>query len=143
MPALSHSGLCIHCTRMEDRAGIAARAFGFARQLGFDQRSCWEICIAVQELVSNLVRHAGGGDIELRAGLGLIEIIATDSGPGIPMSVLQDSESWARGLGAVRRLMHEVEISTTGDAVAIKQLGLLHCEVGTRILARRYLERAA
>jgi anti-sigma regulatory factor (Ser/Thr protein kinase) len=143
VPALSHSGLRIRCTRMEDRAGIAARAFGFARQLGFDQRSCWEICIAVQELVSNLVRHAGGGDVELRSGLGLIEVIATDTGPGIPMAILQDRDNWARGLGAVRRLMHEMEISTAGDAAVIKQLGLLRCEVGTRILARRYLERAA
>lgn len=143
MPTLDQGGMRIRCTRMEDRSGIAARAFGFARQLGFDQRSCWEISIAVQELVSNLVRHAGGGDVELRAGLGQMEVIATDTGPGIPLPILQERHSWARGLGAVRRLMHEMEITTSGDPDRIKELGFVRCEVGTRILARRYLERAS
>jgi len=141
VPVHSSGALRMRCSRMEDRAGIAALAFNFARQLGFDQRSCWEVCIVVQELVSNLVRHAQGGDIELRSGLGLLEVRATDSGPGIPLAVLQDRHRWARGLGAVQRLMHELEIGTVGDPTHLAALGMSSRDGGTCILARRYLEK--
>ena len=53
------------CIHLEDRAGIGLRAFHFARKMGFSPRACWEIGIVVQELGSNVVRHAGGGHITL------------------------------------------------------------------------------
>jgi anti-sigma regulatory factor (Ser/Thr protein kinase) len=115
------------CVRLEDRAGIAVSAFKFARRMGFDQRACWEIGIAVQELASNIVRHAGGGHVELHAGAGVLEVIAIDAGPGIPPSIIAERESWVRGLGAVKRLMHELEINSATLE-------------GTRICAKRYME---
>lgn len=138
MPSLS-----MPCARMEDRAGLAARAINFARLMGFEQRACWEIGIVVQELVSNLVRHGGGGRLEIHAKSGAIEVIALDSGPGIPFQVLQARESWSRGLGAVRRFMHDLEIFTS-DAQDVRirlSQGNRDATTGTRILARRYLGR--
>lgn len=122
--------LRMSCVRLEDRAGIGVKAFIFARRMGFDQRACWEIGIAVQELVSNIVRHAGGGFLELYAGRGVMEVIATDHGPGIPVAVIDQGAAWPRGLGAVKRLMHELEIDSNPDA-------------GTCIRARRFTERRA
>jgi len=118
----------MRCVRLEDRAGIGVKAFSFARRMGFDQRACWEIGIAVQELVSNIVRHAGGGHLELYAGLDVLEVIATDNGPGIPSALLAEGAGWPRGLGAVKRLMHELEIDSNPAA-------------GTCIRARRFTER--
>lgn len=116
------------CTRLEDRAAIGAAAASFARGLGFDERACWEIGISVQELVSNIVRHGGGGQLELHAGPRSVEIIASDAGPGIPAAVIAASQTSQRGLGALRRLMHEIQF----DSVVPH---------GTRISARRFLDR--
>src|SRR5579862_6439458 len=67
-------------------AADAAR--GFAGQAGFSARECDEVALAVTELASNLVRHAGGGQLRFslmedaeRRGL---EITSEDDGPGIP-----------------------------------------------------------
>lgn len=143
MSALELPSLNIPCSRMEDRAGIAARAINFAKLMGFEQRTCWEIGIVVQELVSNLVRHGGGGHLEIHARPGAIEVIAIDSGPGIPFQVLQARESWSRGLGAVRRFMDDLEIFTS-DAQDVRirlSQGNRDVTTGTRILVRRYRER--
>lgn len=128
---------------MEDRAGVAARAIHFARLMGFEQRACREIGIAVQELASNLVRHGGGGHLEIHARPDAIEVIAVDSGPGIPFQVLQARESWSRGLGAVRRFMHDLEIFTSDaqDVHIRLSQGNRDVSTGTRIRVRRYLER--
>jgi anti-sigma regulatory factor (Ser/Thr protein kinase) len=130
------------CQRLEDRAGIAVKAFSFARRMGFDQRACWEIGIAVQELVSNVVRHGGGGYLELYVGMGTLEVIALDTGPGIPTAVMEAQGFWSRGLGAVRRLMHELEIDTTCASDPSSRFSADSAEsTGTRVYARRYKER--
>lgn len=120
--------LRMSCDCLGDRAAIAAAAIRFARRLGFGQRACWEIGISVQELVSNMVRHAGRGQLEIQANSRGLEIIATDQGPGIPSELIAASETSPRGLGAIRRLMHEIEIDTAVPG-------------GTRIRARRFLDR--
>jgi anti-sigma regulatory factor (Ser/Thr protein kinase) len=114
------------CVYLGDRAGIGAAAFVFAWSMSFDQRACWEIAIVVQELVSNMVRHAGGGQLELQAGTRMLQIIASDQGPGIAENVVAASATSQHGLGAVRRLMHAVEIDSRPT-------------LGTRVVARRYL----
>ncbi len=118
----------MNCTRLEDRAAISAAARSFAQRLGFSLHACWEIGITVQELVSNIVRHAGGGYLELHCRDGWLEIAAIDRGPGIPSTVLAESRNSVRGLGAVRRLMHDVRIDSAADT-------------GTHIRARRYLDQ--
>jgi anti-sigma regulatory factor (Ser/Thr protein kinase) len=145
MPTFEQTFLRMPCVRMEDRTGIAARAIAFARGIGFDQRACWEIGIVVQELAANIVRYAGGGHVELHAGPGLVEVISIDAGPGIPTQVMATQEFWSRGLGAVRRLMHELVIDTryeSGDC----QMGdvkdpKIRAIRGTRVYTRRYVGR--
>jgi len=116
------------CVRLEDRAAIGAAASRLARKLGFGERACWEIEISVQELASNIVRHAGHGTLELRWLEHYFEIIAIDHGPGIPKEAVEASHTSPRGLGAIRRLMHELEINSAESG-------------GTCIRARRYLDR--
>jgi serine/threonine-protein kinase RsbT len=117
----------------------------FAAALGFDRRGRDEIGIAVRELATNAVVHGGGGSLTLcvapGAGDGVpggIEVVVKDRGPGIadPAHAARDGVSRGRcvageqfdpareslgvGLGAVTRLMDELELSerTGGGLVA-------------------------
>jgi len=102
------------------RAQQAAR--NLARTASFDEVAVEEIVIAASELASNLVKHAGGGtltftplDVAGRAGL---QIQSRDKGPSISdvETAITDGYSTAgglgRGLGAVHRLMDEMEIAS-------------------------------
>lgn len=92
-----------------------------ATTIGFDSRVGEEIVLAVTELATNLVRHAGGGDLLLRSVAGNdragIQIESRDRGPGIGdvERAFADGYSTASGpgygLGAINRLMDELEIS--------------------------------
>lgn len=81
----------------------------------FTSTRAGEIDIIVSEICSNLVKHAGGGDILYRLGKmeednPSFEIIAIDKGPGIAdlPRMLKDGASTTRtlgqGLGAMERL---------------------------------------
>lgn len=128
--------------RVETEAGIyvaAGMARELAQQIGFGQADVARIEIAVRELASNIVRHAGCGEIHLREvtsghrqGL---EVEAVDRGPGIADVdlALQDGYSTSgKGLGsglpAVRRMMDTMEIETAPGQ-------------GTRVRAIRWLRR--
>ena len=111
----------------------AAKAMSLA--LGFSEQAAEEIGLTARELASNLVKHAARGTLTLtplvengRAG---IEMESADSGPGIAdvEEAMRDGFSTAGslgcGLGAVNRLMDQVEIAS--------QPG-----VGTRLVCRRW-----
>ena len=75
-----------------DSLGQALRAEALARlsarEAGFPEVEGEEIALAVHELATNLVRHAGGGTIELDPAVdgsrkGLV-VLSLDDGPGIP-----------------------------------------------------------
>lgn len=112
----------------------SARLMAFS--LGFPDSVAEEIVLAVAELASNLVKHAGSGMLTLRPVVtpphGGIEIEATDRGPGIPDIEKSFADGYSTagslgyGLGSVNRLMDEVEISSTPGA-------------GTRVSCRRWL----
>lgn len=122
-----------------DRFWCAAMARTFAERAGLSLRSCWEVAIAVSELVSNAVKYAGAGEVSLvrRAGpLSAVEVEVRDLGPGIsnPQQALLDgytehanAEIAPRGLrvglGAVHRLMSCVEIhSTPGRGTTVRAI---------------------
>lgn len=101
---------------MEERSGVAAvRRAGaeLAQELGFTENSASSLSIVLTELATNLIKHAGSGDILMRgtnAGFPEIEVTAIDQGPGTA-----SMHEWFRdgystqgtsgtGLGAVRRL---------------------------------------
>jgi anti-sigma regulatory factor (Ser/Thr protein kinase) len=84
-------------------------------QARFNQHQVGEIDIVVSELSSNLVKHAGGGELLFRCFNSgekdsTFEIVSIDSGPGIPdmMRMSRDGVSTVgtlgNGLGAITRL---------------------------------------
>lgn len=99
---------------------IAARRFAkdLAQEFGFSPKEQEEICLAVSELASNLIKHAASGILSMKPvvqhGRRGIEIVSEDDGPGFNFEeVLQDGVSSAGtlgcGLGAVYRLMDDVQ----------------------------------
>ena len=81
---------------------------------GFTPVRVGEIDIIVSELTSNLVKHAGGGELFYRLheslGVWTFEILCTDKGPGIEnvTQMMRDGASTTKtlgqGLGALQRL---------------------------------------
>jgi anti-sigma regulatory factor (Ser/Thr protein kinase) len=115
----------------QSQIGEARRAaLALAARLGFQETERGKIGIVVTEVANNLVYHADGGSILLRAieqqsTLG-IEILALDRGPGMVNveECLQDGFSTAgtsgNGLGAIRRLSDFFELySFSGKGTAL------------------------
>lgn len=125
----------------ETRVGEVRRhAGGLARSCGLDEEDEGRVALVVTELGTNLVKHARGGMILLRAlrdgrRAGL-EILALDRGPGIAdiAAALRDGFSTAstpgNGLGAVRRLAEEFDIYSRAPS-------------GTVVLARMWPRKRA
>ena len=103
----------------------------FAERAGVLPRACWKIGIVVAELVSNVRRHARAGEVTLRVVDGPkreLIVVCSDEGPGLGDPELARRDGYSRGrqllpedslsgglgagLGAVYRLMDEVEIHT-------------------------------
>ncbi|MBC8138991.1 MAG: ATP-binding protein [Fibrella sp.] len=110
------------------QVGEARRvADSLAHRLGFGDTQQGNLAIVVTEVANNIVRHAGRGEILLRAveadGVYGIEILALDKGPGMAdvTQCLEDGFSTGgtsgTGLGAVRRL------STSLDIYSVPALG--------------------
>lgn len=110
------------------------KALSLAEQLGFDETKTGRVAIAVTEAATNLLKHAGGGEIVFRifenagarqAAEGL-EFLALDKGPGIKNigESLRDGQSTAgtagNGLGAIARLSDAFDLySQPGKGTAI------------------------
>jgi anti-sigma regulatory factor (Ser/Thr protein kinase) len=104
-------------------AGVVRRvAVDAADRLGFAGERLGELTIVVQEMASNLHKHADNGRLAVRVlrtadggGGGGIELVAIDSGPGMadPLLSGRDGHSTAGtlgiGLGAVARLSTSVD----------------------------------
>jgi anti-sigma regulatory factor (Ser/Thr protein kinase) len=113
--------------RVDDRSAIApARraAEQMAGDLGFVETRRGEVAIAVTELGTNLVRHAGGGEIILRVTRGehpTVDAIATDRGPGMrdARRAFEDGYSTGggpgNGLGAIERLSVTLDLQSAAD----------------------------
>ena len=93
---------------------------GIALSAGFSENKIGEIDIIVAEMVSNLVKHAGGGQVLVKLveekGLQGIEIISMDSGPGMTdvsrmvADGVSTKNSLGQGLGAMKRLADVFQI---------------------------------
>jgi anti-sigma regulatory factor (Ser/Thr protein kinase) len=85
-----------------------------AVQGNFNERKVGEIDIIVSEMVSNLVKHAGGGQVFVKLfeeeGLQGIELISMDEGPGMTdvsrmvTDGVSTKNTLGQGLGAMKRL---------------------------------------
>jgi serine/threonine-protein kinase RsbT len=115
---------------------VVLEATRFAQEAGFDETPSRMIATAVSELVRNILKYAGSGEIQLRrvegpGGRG-IEIEVSDHGPGIADvdTAMGDhfSSGGTLGLGlpGVKRMMDEFSLeSSPGE--------------GTRVRARKWL----
>ncbi len=101
--------------------------------LGFDATAAGNVALGVTEAATNIVRHAGHGQVLLRAlerdGVGGLEVLALDRGPGIPSlsNSLRDGHSTAggmgTGLGALGRISHSMQVfsqEAKGTAVRLE-----------------------
>jgi anti-sigma regulatory factor (Ser/Thr protein kinase) len=145
MAAALISASAQHETEMEiaeamDCAGAPQPARRMAEHLGFSAEAVEEVALAVAELATNVVKHAGRGVLTLRSlhreGSSGIEIQAEDRGPGIADIERSFEDGYSTkgslgyGLGTVNRLMDEVEISSVPGC-------------GTRVICRRWTHPAA
>lgn len=119
---------------VEDRSAIGeARrmAARLAGTLGFSERAAGALALVVTEAATNIVKHAGRGELIFRAvqrgAMGGIELLALDRGPGLanPGQALQDGHSTAgspgTGLGAIRRMSAEFDMhSTPGKGLVLR-----------------------
>ena len=91
-----------------------------ARRIGFDDVRTGQLAILITEAATNIVKHAGHGEILLRkvtrGGAQGIEVLAIDKGPGMRnvAQYMEDGQSTAGtygvGLGAIRRLSQEFDL---------------------------------
>lgn len=115
------------------RVGEARRvAAAVAAPSGFDEEAQGRLALIVTELATNLLKHAGGGMLVVRAlRRGGVEVLAIDRGPGIPDvgASLEDGVSTVRtagnGLGAIRRLASAFDIYSRrpGGTVVLARAG--------------------
>lgn len=93
---------------------------------GFDIKKTGEADIVVAEMASNLLKHAGGGEILAAIlsdddGEQYVELISIDNGPGMadPAKMVQDgystSNTLGHGLGSIKRLSDFFEIYSLKD----------------------------
>ena len=105
-----------------------------AENLGFDETRAGNAAIVATEMATNIVRHAGSGELILKARqqgeTSVLELLALDRGPGMRdvERCMEDGYSTApggsgTGLGAMRRLSDEFDIHSAAGA-------------GTAVLAR-------
>lgn len=99
---------------------IKKEALKFCQAANFSEKKTAELEIVLSEIGTNLIKHAGGGEIIIRLyetvhGKG-IEILSIDNGPGMadPVRMQEDGVSTTNtlghGLGAIRRLSDQFQL---------------------------------
>jgi len=116
------------------QCGEARRiALQMAREIGFDEVRAGKVAIVVTEACTNILKHAGRGEILLQVtdhgsedAIPEFELIALDKGPGMLNieECLRDGyttgSSPGQGLGAMRRQSDESDFySVPGQGTAI------------------------
>ena len=131
------TGTLLEVASQTDVADARRRTTAIAATLGFDETISGQAAIAVTEAATNLLKHAGRGELFVGVNAGNatgLQMVAMDRGRGIrdiPAS-LRDGVSTAgtagNGLGAIKRL------ATTFDLYSV-------VGAGTVVSAGFYLER--
>lgn len=124
-------------TRVRDVRVAAEQA---AARGGLDGDRAAAAALVATELATNLLKHAGGGQILLDtvdtpaagggAGPTMVQIVAVDHGPGMPdvVAALRDgystTASLGAGLGTCRRLCDDFELHSAPEGtVALARIG--------------------
>lgn len=111
---------------LEDAAVVRAVVRRLVLGAGLGGRAAEETAIAASELATNLVKHAGGGELELGEDADGVVVVSRDRGPGPPARAELLSDGRSRGAarapdgpisaglgsggGALSRFFDEVEI---------------------------------
>lgn len=116
---------------VEDSQIGEARRVASRLAADFNETQRGKIGIVATELATNLVRHAARGELHInrffddRTQSFVVEMIASDTGPGMPdvEQCMQDGFSTGgtagQGLGAIRRLSSEFDVHSTPDVGTI------------------------
>ena len=112
--------------------GEARRAaVAMAQDLGFDETTRGRTALVVTEAATNLFKHARGGKIVLGTASSsaademALEVLALDSGPGIPDVARSMTDGYSTsgtpgtGLGAIRRLSSFFDLHTDSSGTAL------------------------
>ncbi len=111
-----------------------------AKRAGLDERTAGAVGIVVTEAATNLLKHAGGGEIIVQTSDSVIGILALDRGKGMS-NIPRCSEdgystvgSPGTGLGAIGRLSHCDIYSSPGfGTVLFAQIGSAKAEIAGNI----------
>ncbi|MEX3961886.1 ATP-binding protein [Paraburkholderia sp. EG286B] len=104
---------------VSDASGVAFARRGAseaARIAALGETDAGRLAIVLTEAATNILKHAGHGELLVCALEGAVELIALDSGPGMPDvgTALADGHSTTgttgTGLGAIRRLSNQFAI---------------------------------
>jgi anti-sigma regulatory factor (Ser/Thr protein kinase) len=130
---LNPGDFSIAATESSHVAAGRSAAQRLARSLEFDDTRAGRLAIVVTEAVTNMLKHAGGGTLAVRSfawqGAIGIEVLAIDSGPGMPdvagsaRDGISTSGTSGNGLGAMRRLSDEFDVwSNQGGGTIVRML---------------------
>lgn len=119
--ASSYSNSFVPITELSQVGEARRVARGVSERLGFDEEQVGRVAIIVTEAATNLVAHAGGGELLISArsqpgGKGVIDVLALDRGPGMRNAAesMVDGYSTAgtagNGLGAMKRLSNHFDV---------------------------------
>jgi len=111
-----------------------------AEELGFDEVKATEVSIVVNELVTNILKHAQRGELICVTDDESLSILAIDKGPGIAniLEALRDGYSThgtaGNGLGAVKRLADEFDIYSViqKGTVVLAKFNLANLKTGLK-----------
>lgn len=96
---------------------IRRHSQAIAEDLGYDEVLSGRIAIVVTELATNLIKHAGGGEILLSYSNSSFDVLSIDKGPGLDLQEclvdgFSTGGSAGSGLGAIKRNSHFFDIQS-------------------------------
>ena len=119
-------------SRVAEVAGVWQQIVASARTMGFDHDAAFAIRLALDEAVTNAVKHGNGADpsktVTIRYTLTprRLEVTVCDEGPGFNPDTLPDptsderlSEPNGRGVMLMRVYMSEVHFNPRGNCVTL------------------------
>ena len=108
----------LHVSQPADVLIASSAADALAAGLGFSDHDRAEVILVVRELATNIVKHAGEGEVILAVVSGSLQVTAVDRGPGIAdvdeavTDGFSTAGSLGYGLGTVNRLMDDMVITS-------------------------------
>jgi anti-sigma regulatory factor (Ser/Thr protein kinase) len=109
-----------HVAEISAIAAVRRAGNQLAAVIGLDDTIAGKVALVITEAASNIVKHAGSGDILLRAlaagDARGIEVLAIDKGPGFAnleqamRDGMSTAGSYGVGMGAMRRLADEFDL---------------------------------